>query len=519
MLLWAALSAPVTWALVFPPVRPLDGVRLVGSLAVLAGAVAASRRQPLISLVAVVVPTIVDGNFAFGIPVMSYLVGLRMTRARPAALVFTGIALGGTALNFGLLGISLETWFLVATTLLFAGVFPWLVGRYRRQHRELVMAGWEQAELLEREQRGAAERIRMRERARIAQDMHDSLGHELSLLALRAGALEIAPQLDERHQRAAGELRASVAAATERLREIIGVLREDAEPAPTGPADGSVAELIEGAHRAGMRVRLVCDEPAWLGGDRAGPGGSEAPAGLPEMTARAVHRVVREALTNAARYAPGAPVTVLLRRAGTGAGVEVGVVNGPSPAGPPPGVPSTGSGLLALTERVRLAGGTLSAGPRDGGFAVVARLPRTAEALPRDVDLDREVGSERPAGGSRSAYRMRDARQRVRRSLLVALATPAVLAVALALVYYPIATFESVLDRHVFEQARVGQSREELRGQLPARSVSAPGNGSAPEPAGASCEYYTDGSFPLAQAAYRLCFANGRLVSKAHLPE
>ncbi|GAB3836578.1 hypothetical protein GCM10029963_00580 [Micromonospora andamanensis] len=81
-------------------------------------------------------------------------------------------------------------------------------------------------EALTREERGAAERIRLRERARIAGEMHDSLGHDLSLIAMRAAALEVAADLDDSHRAAAG-LRASVSAATERLHEIIGVLREE----------------------------------------------------------------------------------------------------------------------------------------------------------------------------------------------------------------------------------------------------------------------------------------------------
>src|SRR5688500_17952609 len=119
----------------------------------------------------------------------------------------------------------------MAGALVYAGLFPWLVGRYRRQQRALVAAGWEQAEQLEREQRMLAREVRLRERARIAEDMHDSLGHELSLLALRAGALELSADLDERTRAVAGQLRAGAAAATGQLRDIIDVLRDDPDPA------------------------------------------------------------------------------------------------------------------------------------------------------------------------------------------------------------------------------------------------------------------------------------------------
>ncbi|MFG3419813.1 sensor histidine kinase [Micromonospora sp. NPDC049460] len=495
--LWAVLSAPIAWDLVVAPTGPYAGWRLVGCLLLMALAVVVSRHHPTVSLLIVVVPTAFEGNFVFAVPVMSYLVGLRMPRARPAAYTFAVIAAGGTALTVGVLGSGVTTWFFLTTTLLFVGVFPWLVGRHRRQQRALVHAGWEHADLLERQQRAAAERARMRERARIAQDMHDSLGHDLALIALKAGGLEVATDLDERHRRAAGELRASVTAATEQLAQIIGVLREDGAPAPTRPAAEGVADLVGRARDAGMTVRLRWD-------------GSEAPA--PPMVERAVHRVVQEALTNATRHAPGAAVTVLLTRSAEQ--TVVSVANEPPPGGLPPGVASTGSGLLGLRERVRLAGGALSAGPRGGGFEVTARLPHAAGAV--SVDADEGVRPVRPA----SATRLREARRRVRRSLVVAVAAPVVAAGVLSLAYYPFATFDAVLEPADFDRMRIGQHRTELRGLLPERQVvERPDPTGWSLPPGASCEFYTDGNFPLGQAAYRLCFAEGRLLTKDRMSD
>ncbi len=122
-------------------------------------------------------------------------------------------------------------WLLLLAVLLFLVVFPWLAGRYRLQRRALAEAGWARAARLEEEQRGVAERAALRERARIAAEMHDALGHELSLLALRAGTLQVAADLPERHREAAAGLRAATADAVDRLHEIVGVLRaEEAEP-------------------------------------------------------------------------------------------------------------------------------------------------------------------------------------------------------------------------------------------------------------------------------------------------
>ncbi|MEV0152476.1 histidine kinase [Micromonospora sp. NPDC050686] len=549
LLLWAVVAAPVGYARLTPPYEPYVGVLLAGSLLLLAVAVAVGRRAPLAPVVLALAGSAFDGNFVFALLAFSYLAGRRGARTGRVVGLFAAVAVAGTVLHLGLLGTGMATWFLLSCVLLGAGVFPWLVGDYRRQRHALVVAGWEHAEALEREQRGAAERVRLRERARIARDMHDTLGHELSLVALRAAALELADDLDPRHRAAAGELRASVAGATERLHEIIGVLREPAEPAATGPAGASVADLVDGAREAGMAVTL-----------RLAP---EA-AGLPAMVGHAAHRVVREALTNAARYAPSAPVTVVVEADAAGA-VVVRVSNDAPPDEPLPGPRSHGSGLLALAERVRLAGGVLDAGPAaDGGFAVRARFPvpdpagpgharavdhapagpatappshrpapgrawrpwsghvphpwsgRAWRPWPGHVPRPWPGGGPDPEGGqgppSVAGQRLRDARRGVRRSLLVALAAPAAAASALALVYYPVATAGAVLDRASYERMRPGTPRPELAG-LPRRQVEPPPD--APGAAGgARCEYYTDGNFPLARPAWRLCFADGRLISK-----
>ncbi|MEK8107355.1 histidine kinase [Micromonospora sp. M12] len=164
---------------------------------------------------------------------------------------------------------------------------------------------------------GAAERIRLRERARIAGEMHDSLGHDLSLIALRAAALEVAADLDDRHRVAAGSC-------GQRLRRHRATARDHRGPPRGGGRVAAseretVADLVDGAREAGMAVRMDV---------------APAVAELPAMTGHAAHRIVREALTNAARYAPGAPVDVHLTSDGDR--VEVTVVNAAPPAGPLP---------------------------------------------------------------------------------------------------------------------------------------------------------------------------------------
>ena len=481
-------------------------VPAVGSL-VLAGAMLVRRSHPLVALAVVgglvVVHLLVGLGTNEGVPVayapvvswFAYVAGRRSSSVRAIAWLVVGELLALLALGLAFQGGSpaaesiLTTFWISLLALVFV-VLPWLVGRYRSQRDMLVSAGWERAERMEREQRMAADEARLRERSRIAEDMHDSVGHELSLIALRAGALELDPDLDEQHRRAATELREAAAAATDRLGEIIGVLRDGDAPAPTRPAHESIAELVDRAAQSGLAVRLV----------RSGAGD------LAPMVDRAAHRVVQEALTNAAKHAPGSDIVVRLSIGPED--VEVSVTN--DPATRPAVATAGGRGLAGLGERVRLAGGTLSAGPRDGGgYAVLARMPRAG-------------GPPEPGGApeqaSRSADELASVQRTARRGLVTAVGVPVGLAAllgAVALVYYLVVGYSAVLEPEVFEQLRVGQTEAEVEPMLPwLEMVDPPAETTVPYPAGSSCRFYRSGGPFETTYAHRLCFAAGRLVAK-----
>lgn len=277
--------------------------------------------------------------------VAAYLHGrhLPVRRAWPVFLVAAAVCAGFTVADFWV-GTGM-----LAAVALFAGL-PWLAGRFRRQQAELVAAGRERVAHLERERELVAEHAALRERARIASELHDALGHELALLSLRAGALELVPDLPESHRAAVAEVRAGAVAATDRLREAVGVLWEHDAGAP--PAADTVADLVDRAREAGMDVSA--DLPPWpLGGD--------------------VHRVVREALTNAARHAPGTPVSLRANVADDDT-LEVTVSNPVNGASAGRG---SGTGLATLRERLRGSGGTLTVDSDGQRFAVTARWPVT----------------------------------------------------------------------------------------------------------------------------------------------
>ncbi|MFF9685741.1 sensor histidine kinase [Streptomyces sp. NPDC014623] len=386
-------------------------------------------------------------------------------------------------------------------------LLPWLAGRFWRQYQELVRAGWERAERLERERQLVGEQARLAERARIAQDMHDVLGHDLSLIALSAGALQLAPGLGEQQRRAAKDIRARAATAVERLGEVVGVLSDHAEPPPLRPHGRELTDLVGDAAESGLRVELRVD----------GEADGLPPHGLPPVVARAVHRVVQEALTNVARHAPRAAATVRVRHTETE--TEVAVVNGAAttPAGRPPG--RGGRGLIGLDERVRLAGGTFEHGPRgDGGFAVSARLPHHPPA--RLPGPPAPAGADRPEDEGAAPAQFRTARRRARRTLVTALLAPLGVGVVLSAVvtgWDIVSAARSTLDPGDYARLRVGQDRAEVQRVLPDRqSVHRPSGGERPEGRGETCEYYAmtaDRFDSRSGDAYRLCFRDDTLVS------
>ncbi|MFJ6938984.1 sensor histidine kinase [Streptomyces sp. NPDC101132] len=256
---------------------------------------------------------------------------------------------------------------------------PGLAGASAGQQDRLVAALRERSETAE-------EASRIQERTRIAAEMHDLVGHRLSLISLHTGGLEMALRGQPRDLReSAAQVRQTTRDAMRELREVLGVLgplsRDTGTDALTD-ATGTRADieaLVAESRAGGVAVTLH-----WSGPDTDV---REA------RVRRAVHRVVREGLTNVHRYAAGAPVSVVVTH--TGELAVVRITNGPRAEGHPAAPPGTGRGLTALRERVALLGGTLEAAPRsDGGYTLTARIPAT----PTDP-AGPSAGPNRPATG------------------------------------------------------------------------------------------------------------------------
>ncbi|MEV0890256.1 histidine kinase [Promicromonospora sp. NPDC050262] len=232
-----------------------------------------------------------------------------------------------------------------------------------RNRRALVTSLRERAAAAEVEAQLRAERSEREARETIAREMHDVLGHRLSLLSVHAGALayaRTAPPDDV--GRAAEVVRENAHRALQDLRDVIGVLRAPVGELPM-PAATDVLQLVEDARATGTEVTLL-DDAGLTTGART----------IPDVQGRTLYRTVQESLTNARKHAPGAPVTV--RISGRPDDVVVAEVTNARPAAGPRYPQGSGTGLRGLDERTRLVNGTLDHGPTDrGGWRVRLRLP------------------------------------------------------------------------------------------------------------------------------------------------
>jgi signal transduction histidine kinase len=246
-------------------------------------------------------------------------------------------------------------------------------GSYVGARRELLASLRQRAEDAERAQESRADQARQAERTRIAREMHDVLAHRISLVAMQAGGLAYREDLTREQITASAEtIRDSAHRALGELREVLGVLRADADAVPTEreapqPTLAELPALLADAVEAGGAVHL--DVTGLPGGDRA------ALAAVPVTASRTAFRILQEALTNARKHAPGQDVRVRLAGA-PGERLALEARNRVAGGTPVSAVPGAGLGLVGATERAELLGGALEHGPETGGwFAVRVWLP------------------------------------------------------------------------------------------------------------------------------------------------
>jgi signal transduction histidine kinase len=263
---------------------------------------------------------------------------------------------GCIGLVAGLVWLGLDDFLL--PVVMFGGA--WLAGRLVQKRQLYAQAFAERAQVLERERDANARVAAAEERVRIAREMHDVVGHSVSVMVVQAGAERLALG-DERPatREALLSIERTGREALAEMSRLLGILRKDGEGLALAPRPSlaQVDALVQTVRDAGLPVELRVE------GARA-----ELPPGV-DVSA---YRIVQEALTNVVKHAGSAHASVVVRYEDRAVEVEVtddgnGSVNGNT----------AGFGLAGMRERVELLGGTLEAGNRGagGGFTVKARLP------------------------------------------------------------------------------------------------------------------------------------------------
>jgi signal transduction histidine kinase len=237
-------------------------------------------------------------------------------------------------------------------------LMTWLVGRFALARRQRVVA--DRAE--------AARLAVLEERGRIAREMHDIVAHSLAVIARQAeGGAFVAERDGVTAGQALRTIAATSRAALTDMRGLLGVLRDpdpnirDGSVDPPQPGLADLPRLVAGVRDSGVDAELVA---------------SGEPFNVGAATELAVYRLAQEGLTNAVKHAgPQARVAVTLHWQPERLTVEV-VDDGGGPRRAAL-VPGAGAGLQGLRERVAAVGGTVTATPRETGFAVLASFPRT----------------------------------------------------------------------------------------------------------------------------------------------
>ncbi|MDF2506467.1 MAG: hypothetical protein K0Q52_326 [Microbacterium sp.] len=346
------------------------GLRTIGTpfLLVTCGMVVLRRRAPLLALAiatgalsAGVVATALAGEDApwgyLAIWILLFHVGLRRKKALAAAAALAGVAAlaafaGAGAWGAGALGARAAALLPVAAM----SAAALLAGAQLRASRE--------AQQQHRDE--AARAAAAAERSRISREMHDLIGHDLSVIAsLSAGGQNVARSSPEEAERAFAAIGEVSRASVGQLRQVLRLLRsaddDDVLPLSPQPDLSQLDDLIVAVRRAGLRID---DERH---GDLRG---------LPPAHQLATYRIIQEALTNTLRHS-GVGTAVTVRVVARAREVIVSVADrGAVPGAEQPASSTDRHGIIGMRERVDALGGTLEVGPTAAGWLVRAVIPR-----------------------------------------------------------------------------------------------------------------------------------------------
>jgi signal transduction histidine kinase len=337
-----------------------DGAGIAGAAAALGVALGLYRSRPTAASILAVVAAaglLPSGGATLAPAVLVFANAFAVGRwAAPWLSEAAAVALLTAILGASLIGHETGSW--LVPSILIVGT-AWIAGRAIRE-RDIVAARLAQrAEELEREREEFAALSVRYERARIASELHDIVAHAISVMVVQAGAGQRIAAVDPALTAETFEAIAGAARQAERDVAQLVTLLADEDAVATDPDLTLVEELVARAAGTGLDVTLRLE-------------GSRGP--LPAPAVQTAYRVVRESLTNALRYASGAPVRVRVH-GGTDA-IDVEVTNDAAPRAGTLAGHGTGNGLRGLRERVGACGGRLEAGPREeGGWRVAAHIP------------------------------------------------------------------------------------------------------------------------------------------------
>lgn len=364
-----------------------------------------------------------------------------------------------------------------------------------RVRRSYLQRGWDLAFAEAREHDARVERAVAREREAMAGEIHDGLGHRLTLIAVQAARLSLDADLSAQTRAEMQSIRANAAAAADELGETVGLLTERTSGVTASLSGLGIDDVIERARTSGVAVeRAIVPEVEGV---------------LNDYTRAALLRAMQEGLTNAAKHAPGATVHLAVDIAGDAVVLEM------RNAAPPRSKPGpSGHGIVALRHRATILGGTLET--EDGeDFTLTLRLPCSSTPSPTATRLQpSRIGAlvDEAAGAER----------RHRLATRLAWLVPAAgLAVVVAVVtgYFVYHNVASVLPPERFAAIEVGDTRAAVARELPPVDMLDAPNTALPEPPGATCHYYEASvSFFERVDVYRICFADDRVVATDTIP-
>lgn len=311
------------------------------------------RRHPMVSLL-VSIPGlfIADGVIAPVVAVYS----LALKGADKRVMIPTLVVVNFGYWSFWREWPSLRFATLIVTYSLALSLGAVVTGMLVRTRRELAESidRLQEAQALDMER--VARDVRSAERAQLAREMHDVVSHQVSLIAVQAGALQVTAT-DPESAKTGKVIRTLAVRTIEELRQMVSILRvSGAGPQELTPqfTIGDIDNLVT---ESGLDVELKVD----------------VPDGLSASVQRAVYRTVQEGLSNSRKHAPGALVKV---NCSSSMKILLLTVENDPPTMPPGEAPSTRHGHIGLAERAELIGGTFEAGPTvEGGYLIRLLVP------------------------------------------------------------------------------------------------------------------------------------------------